>query len=156
MIHHGHINILNHARNLADQHQDGKGLVIVGLVSDEFMREYKGEPIISYDNRVKILESLRQVDMISKVNAKIDFITDCKNINPKYVVHGSDWVEVSHPLFMTRQKIIDVIGEWNGILSEIPYTEGISSSWIKEQIMKREYQESSRDYGEYSGSYTSG
>ena len=56
IIHVGHINILKKAKKL--------GYVIVGLISDEAMRTYKGNPFMDYKSRKLIVESIKYVDKV--------------------------------------------------------------------------------------------
>ena len=53
-------------------------------------------------------------------------------IKPKYVVHGDDWTTGIQK--NVRKNVIDILQEWSGELIEVPYTEGVSSTNIKEKI----------------------
>ena len=52
-IHHGHINIIEKARELGD--------VIVGLMSDKAIVNYKRVPLFTYEQRKKIIENIQGV-----------------------------------------------------------------------------------------------
>ena len=54
-------------------------------------------------------------------------------IKPDFVVHGDDWREGVQKI---RQKVIKVIKKWPCKLIEPKYTKNISSSSIKEKIIK--------------------
>ena len=47
-------------------------------------------------------------------------------------MHGDDWREGIQK--RTRAKVIDVLAEWDGQLVEVPYTTGISSSRLHEEL----------------------
>ena len=53
-------------------------------------------------------------------------------MKPDYVVHGDDWRVGSQA--SVRKKVIDTLKEWGGELVEIPYTEGISSTQLHENL----------------------
>ena len=82
LIHPGHLNIIDHARNLGD--------VIIGLLTDKAISSYKKPPIMSYKDRQKIVSSLKGViDVIPQDT--LDYQKNLKKIKPDYVVHGDDW-----------------------------------------------------------------
>ena len=55
-LHHAHINIINEAKKY--------GNVIIGLMTDEAMINYKREPLIKFENRYKVVKELRSVSNI--------------------------------------------------------------------------------------------
>ena len=131
LLHHGHINILEIASALADK-------VIVGLVSDKAITKYKGSPpILNINQRLRIIQSIYHVDdvMIEEYGEHgLLFIDSVKELEPDYVVHGDDWNYPKHPLFYTRNIIKTLLEVRDGQLIEPPYTEGISSTIIKEKL----------------------
>ena len=117
LIHHGHINILNKASQL--------GLVIVGLLTDEAIASYKRIPIMTWEQRKLVIQSLRQVSKVVPQKT-LDYVENLREYKPDFVMHASNWrtgVQAE-----TRQRVIEVLKEWNGELIEVPYTEGISST----------------------------
>ena len=60
LLHAGHLNILNVSKEY--------GRVVVGLVSDEGMKGYKREPVLKYEEREKLLQSLKQVDEVIQLD----------------------------------------------------------------------------------------
>lgn len=123
IIHKGHINILNVACSYGD--------VYVGLLSDDAIKSYKRNPIITYENRYIVIESLRQVNHIIKQDT-LDYTNNLVNIRPDYVVHGDDWI--TGPQEKTRAKVIETLKEWNGKVIDVPYTSGISTTDIINSI----------------------
>ena len=123
IVHPGHINILKEASKL--------GKVIVGLLNDNAISSYKKIPFMSFEQRRAVIEGIKYVSETVEQRT-LDYTDNLKQIKPHYVVHGDDWKNgIQKPI---RQKVIDVLGEWNGELIEIPYTEGISSTGIKKNI----------------------
>lgn len=58
ILHEGHIDILNKAKNMCDY-------LIVGVGTDEFMVKRKThESVLSYDERVEIVKAIRYVDEV--------------------------------------------------------------------------------------------
>ena len=58
MFHIGHLNILKRAKEECEY-------LIVGVSTDELVESYKGKtPIISYEERKKIIESIKYVDKV--------------------------------------------------------------------------------------------
>ena len=84
VLHPGHLNIINEAKKL--------GAVIVGLLTDEAIAQYKRMPILDYDQRETILKSIKGVDKIVP-QISYDYTENLEKIKPDYVVHGDDWKE---------------------------------------------------------------
>ena len=125
IIHSGHMNILKIASTY--------GKVTVGLLTDEAIASYKKLPIMNYEERLKVVEGLKYVDNVI-VQETLDYSKNLKKIKPEFVVHGDDWVNGVQK--KTRERVIETLKEWGGELIEVPYTEGISSTSIKEKSLK--------------------
>ncbi len=124
-LHHGHINIIEEARKF--------GNVVVGLLTDRAVASYKRLPIFTFEQRKKIVENIKGVTQVIPQDS-LDYIPNLKKIKPNYVVHGDDWkYGVQQGI---RQKVIEVLKEWNGTLIEIKYTSGISSTNIIQDFFK--------------------
>ena len=82
LIHHGHINIIEIAREL--------GEVTVGLLSDRAVTKFSRMPFLSFDERKKILENLKGVHEVI-AQEELDYEQNLRNLKPDYVVHGDDW-----------------------------------------------------------------
>lgn len=120
LIHHGHINIIEKAREL--------GQVTVGLLSDAAVTKFSRIPFLEYEERKQILENIKGVDRVI-LQSTLDYEENLRTLKPDYVVHGSDW-KVG-PQKHIRDKVIRILEEWGGELVEPDYTEGISSSGLK-------------------------
>ena len=123
IIHHGHINILNIAKNY--------GKVVVGLLTDEAIASYKRLPLLNFNQRKKIIENIKGVAKVIPQKT-LDYTENLRLIKPDYVVHGDDWrTGVQKPI---RERVIKVLEEWGGKLIEPPYTNGVSSSELKKAL----------------------
>lgn len=123
IIHHGHINIIEKAREL--------GEVTVGLLSDEAVTKFSRIPFLEYEERKRILENIKGVSKVV-LQKTLDYEENLRKLKPDYVVHGTDW-KVG-PQKHVRQKVISILDEWGGKLVEPDYTEGISSSGLREAL----------------------
>ena len=125
IIHHGHINIINEGSKY--------GKVIIGLYTDEVIKSYKRAPINSFENRKKVIEQIKNVYKIIKLD-NFDFSDVIKEIKPDYIIHGDDWKE--GPQKKVREDTLELIKNWNGQLIEPEYTSGISTSAIINKIIE--------------------
>jgi len=123
MIHEGHLNIINEASKL--------GKVTIGLLTDEAVASYKRLPYQNFQQRKVVVKNLKGVDRVVKQH-ELDYRPSMRKYKPDYVVHGDDWKE--GPLKQTRQQVIETLKEWGGVLVEVPYTKGISSTKLNNTI----------------------
>ena len=123
ILHEGHINILKKASQL--------GKVIVGLLTDNAINEYKDLPILNFNQRKEILKNLKYIHQIVPQKT-MSYITNLKRLKPDIVVHGDDWKQGI--LKKSRGEVVKFLKETKGKLVEIPYTKNISSSSIKNKI----------------------
>lgn len=126
VLHPGHLNIINEAKKL--------GRVIVGLLTDEAIAQYKRLPLLDYQQRKFIVESIKGVDEIFPQET-YDYTSNLRKIKPDYVVHGDDWK--TSVLKESREIVIKVLKEWGGQLIEPKYTEGVSSTQLINTLMER-------------------
>lgn len=126
IIHSRHINILKKASEY--------GKVIVGLLSDNAIISYKRLPIINYYNRKIVIESIKYVDNVIEQSTH-SYKNNLLKLKPKFVVHGNDWVNGSQNI--VRNEVIELLKQWDGQLIEIPYTKGISTTEIINDILIR-------------------
>lgn len=123
LIHHGHINIIEIAREL--------GEVTVGLLSDKAVSKFSRMPFLSFDERKKILENLKGVHQVISQDT-LDYEKNLRAIKPDFVVHGDDWKR--GPQMHVREKVITLLKEWDGELIEPVYTSGISSTGLRNAL----------------------
>lgn len=125
IIHQGHLNVLNEARKL--------GEIIVGLHTDDVIRGYWRNPIMKYDERKEVVENIKGVVKVIPQNT-LNQVPNIKDIKPDYVLHGDDWRDGDQKEL--RDKVIEVLKEWNGELIEVPYTKGVSISKLEKQLLE--------------------
>ena len=133
ILHSAHINILKKAKKY--------GKVVVGLLTDKAISEYKKLPLINYDERFKILSGIKFVDRIVE-QSSWDYSKNIKKYKPDYFIHGDDWkVGIQKN---QRKKVIQSLKLNNGKLIEVPFTKNISSTEIKNKILKLEMSSDNR------------
>ena len=116
-LHHAHINIINEAKKY--------GNVIIGLMTDEAMINYKRVPLIKFENRYKVVSELKSVSSIIPLE-NLNFSEIVNKHKIEFFVHGDDWkdgVQSEH-----RKKLIKTMKSWGGKVIDVAYTQGISSS----------------------------
>ena len=81
LIHPGHLNIINRASKL--------GYLIIGLLTDRAIATYKKKPTMKYNDRFKVILSIKGVKKVVK-QSTLDYTKNLRKIKPKFVVHGND------------------------------------------------------------------
>jgi len=124
ILHTGHLNIINTAKKY--------GKVVIGLLSDSAISEYKDLPALDYEERYKIVKSLKNVEKIIKQN-EWDYSEILENLKPDFFVHGDDWKKGIQK--KTRENVIKLLKKNKGKLIEVTYTKNISSTFIKSNLI---------------------
>lgn len=125
LIHPGHLNIIKEATKLGD--------VTVGLLTDKAIASYKRVPYLNYEQRFTVVENIKGVTKVIP-QATLDYTENLNKVKPDFVVHGNDWLE--GPQKEVRQKVVDLLKTWGGEVVDVPYTPGISSSLLNEQLKR--------------------
>ncbi len=125
ILHSAHINILKKAKKF--------GKVIVGLLTDSAIAEYKKFPLINYKERYRTLAGIKFVDEIVE-QKNWDYSENIKRYKPNFFIHGDDWKTGIQK--NQRKKVIKALKKINGKLIEVPFSKNISSSEIKNKIIK--------------------
>lgn len=120
ILHEGHLNILKIA--------SGYGKVIVGLLTDAAIIQYKNLPFFDYDQRFKIVSNLKLVDKVVPQNSW-DYKEILNSIKPDFFVHGDDWKAGIQSKI--RLDVIRELKKWNGKLIEPKYFKTISKNYQK-------------------------
>lgn len=124
LFHTGHLRLFERCKERCNY-------LIVGVLTDELVEYYKGKkPVISYENRARVIEGLKVVDEVIPV----DF-----NNTDKIKA----WEQLHYDCHFSGD---DHIGHWNDIIEELrkrgsnmeffSYTEGISSTAIKKKMQE--------------------
>ena len=124
ILHTGHLNIINTAKKY--------GKVVVGLLSDNAIAEYKDLPTLNYDERYKIVKSLKNVEKILKQKTW-DYSSILESLKPDFFVHGDDWKKGIQK--NTRENVINLLKKNKGKLIEVAYTKNVSSTSIKSNLI---------------------
>ena len=85
LFHVGHLMAIQDARKMGDY-------LIVGVLTDEAMMEYKRKPVISFKDRAEIVSNIRGVDEVVPQYHR-DPTETLKQVKPDIVCHGDDWGE---------------------------------------------------------------
>ncbi len=103
------------------------GELIIGLFTDKAVASHKRLPFLNYDQRREVLENIKGV---SRVIPQDDwsYVPNLRALRPDYIIHGDDWK--SGPDADLRAQVFEAIKEWGGEVIEVPYTHGINSSGI--------------------------
>ena len=124
LFHIGHLKHLKRAKKEGDY-------VIAGILTDKATQEKKDKPLISYKERVTIIQAIKYVD---KVIPQITYspIPNILKIKPDIVMEST-----SHNKEDVK-KIIEIVENYGGKVIVNPYYIQQSSSKIKRKI-KNEY-----------------
>lgn len=115
LLHIGHINLLRRAKELGDY-------LIVGLSSDEFNLLKGKKAFFDFNERKKILESIKYVDNVIVENSWEQKILDIKKYNVDILVMGDDWLGK-----------FDYLKEYCKVIY-LPRTKNISTTFIKNKL----------------------
>ena len=117
ILHTGHLNHLSHAAMLGDH-------LTVAVYTDEVVEAYKGrQPIMSLKERIGVVAALRCVQYTVPLYER-RFVKLLDNIRPDILVVGSSWGTLD--IHKEAEALVKTI--------RIPYTEGISTSIIREKL----------------------
>jgi len=131
ILHEGHINLLKTSHEYCGE----RGILIVGLLTDKVIEEYKRKPYVSYYNRLEVMRSIRYVDHVIPADS-MSYKENVERIQPDIVVNADDWVN-NEKWFKHREELIELLNQYGGKLIEPPYTEGISTTQIVNTIIMR-------------------
>ena len=118
-LHHGHINIIRKAKEY--------GNVVVGLMTDKAMMSYKRKPKIPFEGRLEVSKELKSVKYVLPIEG-INYSEIASMYKFEFFLHGDDWK--TNIQLESRKDLIEVMKNWGGVVIDIPYTKGISSSEI--------------------------
>lgn len=132
LLHSGHINFLKQCKSLVGS----TGKVVVSLNTDDFILEYKNTvPVLNFDERKELLLACKYVDDVVANIGGQDSKQAIMLVKPTIVAIGSDWAEKDY--YSQMQFSQAWLNEMNIMLVYIPYTKGISTSNIKQRIIRK-------------------
>lgn len=130
--HAGHVNFFRQIKTMWPDCS-----LIVSLNTDEFIYRYKGAyPLFSYEERSRFLYMTGYVDLVIANTGGEDSKPAILSVNPDVIAIGSDWLAKDY----CQQMRFDAnwLREHYITLAYLPYTEGISTTLIKERIRDAE------------------
>lgn len=123
LFHWGHVNFIRQCKSHCDY-------LIIGILQDSDIARFKKAPIMTTDERVKVVEVIKYVDEVQVIpfgyyrNEKmLEKLVKEKSINIWF--HGDDRIDPE------PQEYIESVG---GKAIFIPYTYGVSSTEIIERV----------------------
>ena len=124
LFHIGHLNVLEKSSSYGSK-------LIVGVSTDELVESYKGvKPIIPFEERMRIIDSLAMVDETIKQTVLMD-VRILKAHKIDIATIGDDWIGKSlHGLDWMKA---------NGEVIYLPYTRHTSTTLIKRKIINKAY-----------------
>ena len=123
IMHPGLINIINEGARYGD--------VIIGLYTDKAIATHKRLPYLTYEQRETVV---RSINGVSDVVPQDDwsYVPNLVKYKPDYIIHGDDWLQ--GPDKYIRDEVFKVMEAMGGKVIEIPYTKGITSSGLAEEL----------------------
>ena len=118
LLHYGHVNLLQRAKALGDY-------LIVALSTDEFNWDEKQKKCyFPYNERKRLLESIRYVDLVIPENSWDQKVSDVQEFKVDTFVMGDDW-----------EGKFDFLKEYCDVVY-LPRTPEISTTQIKQDLKK--------------------
>jgi len=121
LFHVGHLRILQQAKSLCDH-------LIVGVTYDELVGYKNTKVVIPFEQRIEIIQNIRCVDLAVPQD-HLDKYEMWLKLKFDVMFIGDDWFGTQR--FKNNEK---KLAEVNVKIIYLPYTQGISSSDIKEKI----------------------
>lgn len=120
MFHIGHLNLINHAKELCDY-------LIVGINSDRLVQSYKNKtPVIGQDDRKKIVENIKAVDK-AIIADTLDKNEMLKELGFNAIFIGDDWK--GNPRWLKTET---ELGKFGVDVVYLSHTPDISSTQLRE------------------------
>lgn len=123
IMHPGLINIINEGAKYGD--------VIIGLFTDKAIATHKRLPYLTYEQRETVVRSIHGVSDVVPQD-EWSYVPNLIKYRPDYIIHGDDWLQ--GPDKYIRDEVYKVMEEIGGEVIEIPYTKGITSSGLAEEL----------------------
>lgn len=127
LFHVGHLNLLINCKKQCDK-------LIVGLCNDEYVvKVKKNTPVFPQEDRFRILEALELVDEVHYVTIEEvnDKVLAQKIFGFDVLFSGDDWKGTDR--YAKTEEEFSKIGV---SIEYLPYTKGISTSYIKKSLSK--------------------
>lgn len=123
IMHPGLTNIINEGTKYGD--------VVIGLFTDKAIATHKRLPYLNYEQRKEVLLNIKGVSEIVPQD-EWSYVPNLLKYKPDYIIHGDDWVY--GPDKYIRNEVYKTMEKLGGEVIEIPYTQGITSSGLANEI----------------------
>ena len=123
IMHPGLINIINEGAKY--------GNVMIGLFTDKAIATHKRLPYLTYEQRKNVIENIKGVSSIVPQD-EWSYVPNLLKYKPDYIIHGDDWLE--GPDKYIRDEVFKTMEQLGGKVIEIPYTKGITSSGLAQEL----------------------
>jgi cytidyltransferase-like protein len=123
LFHCGHVEFLKQAGAYGD-------VLVVGIHSDETVGSYKRPPVMTMEERVRVVCGCRYVDEVIPDAPLVVTAEWIGQHRIDLVVHGDDF---DHETLMSMYRVPREMG----ILRVVPYTAGISTTEVIERVRRR-------------------
>ena len=123
IMHPGLINIIHEGAKYGD--------LMIGLFTDRAIATHKRIPHLTYEQRKMVIENIKGVSQVVP-QEEWSYVENLKKYKPDYIIHGDDWKTGADSEI--REDVFEVMKQWGGQVIEIPYTQGINSSALAEEI----------------------
>lgn len=126
IIHEGHINLIRQAEKY--------GQVIVGVLSDEAMVRFNRFPLVSFEERIRMV---REIKGVSRVVVQEDIMYDkmIETLRPNYVIHGDNWLK--GPMRAIRDNVEELLKQYGGQIIDAPYTKNEETKRLDKRMKER-------------------
>lgn len=124
LFHVGHLNLLEKCKMQCDK-------LIVAVCTDEYAHESGKNPIISYEDRARIIGALKCVDEVVPMTCT-DKMTAWEKLKFDVLFSGDDWK--GSPRYIETEEQFKKIGV---DIVYFPYTKSVSTSMLKEEMKNR-------------------
>lgn len=125
LFHYGHVRFLERARRLGD-------VLVVGVHSDETAAGYKRKPVMTMAERIQVIAACQFVGEVipdAPLRVTREWVEEHEL---DLVVHGDDIDDDALALMYGAARDM-------GILTLLPYANGISSAAIMERVRRRSF-----------------
>lgn len=123
IMHPGLINIINEGIKY--------GEVIIGLYTDKAIATHKRLPYLNYEQRREVLMNIKGVSEIVPQD-DWSYVPNLLRYRPDYIIHGDDWMQGADKYI--RDEVFKTMEKLGGQVVEIPYTKGITSSGLANEL----------------------
>ena len=126
IVHKGHLLMMKNAKAIAGK--DGK--LIVGILTDEAVMEKKKRPILPFEERVELANSIEYVDVVV-AQETYSPLPNVRRIKPDILMESTSHTEEA------IKEAEETMKEINGRVVTLPYFPPQSSTNIKDKIFKQ-------------------